>query len=74
MKNRKSSQQTASRRAFLRGSLTAAGAGAVALAAQKAAATAVMEPAADAKEQEQKKHEGYHETSHIRDYYKTARS
>ena len=62
----------ASRRDFLRNSLTlSAGAATVALTANSVAAAAVDEPVEEAKTTAS---QGYHVTPHIADYYKTAAS
>lgn len=69
-KKRSNTKQTTERRAFLKGVLASGGAAAVAMASTKGLAAPAEAPKAEpaAKTPSQ----GYHETPHIRDYYKTA--
>ena len=66
---RKSRTYTEERRTFLKKLAAAGGAGAaVVMTSRSALASADNEPAPEATKQR-----GYHETAHIRDYYRTAR-
>jgi len=70
-KKRSSAKQATDRRAFLKGVLAGGGAAAVAMASAKGMAAPVEAPAKqDAPESPP---QGYRETPHIRDYYKTTR-
>lgn len=66
---RKSRTYTEERRTFLKKLAAAGGAGAaVVMTSRSALASADNEPAPEASKQR-----GYHETPHIRDYYRTAK-
>jgi hypothetical protein len=66
---RKSRTYTEERRTFLKKLAAAGGAGAaVVMTSRSALASADTEPAPEATKQR-----GYHETPHIRDYYRTAK-
>jgi hypothetical protein len=69
-KKRSNTKQATDRRAFLKGVVASGGAAAVAMASTKGLAAPADAPTTE--HATEAPAQGYHETPHIRDYYKTA--